>query len=227
VGYTYYWHRPLTIPAEIFQAIRSDLERLVLPLADSGVHLAGGLGEGLPVITNDDICFNGVRLCGHPKNDAIVIPYPSDDACGIGSSANAIQDSSDGLITRIKHRCCNGSCSYETFSFPRCLQLDYPRQPDADGLYIEFTKTGFRPYDVAVTAALLIAKRNLKDQFVVHSDGMDLQWSDAKRLCQGVLGYGDWFGIVEEKVEDQLPGQAGTRMVLLRTLIEIHPPTFA
>ncbi|HWZ46140.1 MAG TPA: hypothetical protein VNW97_21895 [Candidatus Saccharimonadales bacterium] len=72
----------------------------------------------------------------------------------------------------------------------------------------------------------MIAKKNLKDQFAVHSDGTDRQWPDAKRLCQEVLGYGDWFGIVEEKVEDQLPGQAGTRTILLPTLIEIHPPAF-
>jgi hypothetical protein len=224
VGYTHYWRRPLTIPVEIFQAIRLDLERLILPLADSGVHLAGGLGEGLPVITNDDIRFNGVRLCGHPANDSIVIPYPGDDACGIGPSANAIQDSSDALTTKIRHRCCNGRCSYETFSFPRRLQLNSAGQPDANGLHIEYTKTGFRPYDIAVTAALLIAKRHLRDQFVVHSDGMDRQWSDAKRICQEVLGYGDWFGIVEESVEDQWPGKAGTRTVLLRTLIEVQPP---
>jgi hypothetical protein len=227
MGYTHYWHRPLTIPAEIFQAIRSDFGQLVLPLSDFGVHLAGGLGEGLPVITNDDIRFNGVRLCGHPTNAAIVIPYPANDACGIGPSANAVQDSSDALTTRIKHRCCNGSCSYETFSFPRCLQLDYAQQPGANGRYIEFTKTGFRPYDIAVTTALLIAKRNLKDQFEVHSDGVDRQWSDAKSICQRALGYGEWFGIVEEQVEEQWLGQEGTRTVLLRTLIEIHPPALA
>ena len=167
MGYTHYWHRPATIPVEIFQAIRLDFERLVLPLADFGVHLAGGLGEGLPVLTNDTIRFNGVRNYGHQSNDAISIPYPTDDASGIGSSSNAIQESSDELITRVKHRCCNGSCSYETFNFLRCPQVD-DAQLDADALFIDFTKTGFRPYDVAVTAALLIAKRNLKDQLVVN-----------------------------------------------------------
>jgi hypothetical protein len=226
VGYTHYWRRPLTIPTEIFRSIRSDFERLILPLADIEVHLAGGLGEDLPLITNDRIWFNGVRGCGHPKNDAIVIPYPSDDACGIGPSANAIEDDSDGLTTKIKYRCCNGSCSYETFSFPRCLQPDSGEQPDANGLYIEYTKTAFRPYDIAVTAALLIAKKYLDDQFVVHSNGLDSQWSDAKHICQTVLGYGDWFSIIEEQVDEKLPGNAGTRVVLLRTLVEMNLPKF-
>lgn len=182
------------------------------------------MGEGLPTITDDNIWFNGVRLCGHPANEAIVIPYPSDDACGVGPSADAIDDTSDDLITRIKHRCCDGRCSYETFGFPKALQFDDVGPPDTNGLYIGFTKTAFRPYDIAVTAALLIAKRNLKDQFVVHTDGTDHQWSDAKHICQKVLGYGEWFGIVEEEVVEQWAGDADVRTVLVRTLIEIHPP---
>lgn len=225
MGYTHYWYRPQIISAEAFQTIRSDFERLILPLADFGVELAGGLGEGVPAITHEEIRFNGVRQCGHPKNDAIVIPYPSDGASGIGPNYDAIEDSDEELITRIRHRCCNGSCSYETFRFPRCVQSDDAGQPDAGGLCIEFTKTGFRPYDIAVTAALLIAKRALKNQFVVHTDGTDCQWSDAKRICQSILGYGDWFGIVEEQVEEKLPGSSDTRVALIRTLVEIHPPT--
>ena len=95
-----------------------------------------------------------------------------------------------------------------------------------NGLFIGFTKTGFRPYDISVTSALLIAKRNLKDQFMVHSDGNDSQWSDAKRICQDVLGYGEWFGIVEEQIEEQGP-ENSTRRVSIPTLIEIHPPMLA
>lgn len=224
MGYTHYWHRPVAIPVEIFRTIRADFERLVLPLADCGVHLAGGLGEGLPIITDDTIRFNGISLCGHPVNAAIAIPYPTDGACGIGPSASAVEDSSDELITRIKHRCCDGTCSYETFNFPKCLQSDNTPEPDANGLCIEFTKTAFRPYDIAVTAVLLIAKKNLTEQLLVHSDGTDCHWSDAKRICQQVLGYGEWFGIVEEPVEEPLPGAGDTRTALLRTLVEIHPP---
>ena len=225
MGYTHYWHRPLNIPAERFRAIRFDFERLILPLADFGVDLAGGLGEGLPVLTNDTIRFNGVRNCDHQSNDAISIPFPTDDACGIGPSTCAIQESSNELITRIRHRCCNGSCSYETFNFPRSMEEDDERESDRNGLFINFTKTAFRPYDVAVTAALLIAKRNLKDQFMVNSDGTDRQWSDAKRICQEALGYGAWFNIVEEEFEEQISGKGSTRVGLLRTLVEIQPPS--
>ena len=92
-------------------------------------------------------------------------------------------------------------------------------KPDENGLYGGYVKTGFRPYDVAVTAILLVIKHYLKDRFVIHSNGADAQWADARRLCQQVLGYGDWFGIIEERVEEE-----DGREVTLRILVELQPP---
>jgi len=228
MGYTHSWHRPAIIAQDIFDAIRLDFERLILPLADAGIALAGGLCEGAPEISDQVIRFNGLNECGHPTNDEIVIPYPSERAEGIGPSSTALDEGSDGLITRVKHRCCNGRCSYETFSLPRSLDLSRHRDPDEHGLYVDFVKTGFRPYDVAVTSALIIAKRYLKDRFMIASDGTDHQWADARRICQSVLGYGDWFGIVEEQIVEEWPGDPPReRDVLLRTLVELNPATLA
>jgi hypothetical protein len=73
---------------------------------------------------------------------------------------------------------------------------------------------------------LLIAKRHLRDQFIIHSDGADAQWLDARRICQRVLGYGDWFGIMEEQLEEDWPSSEATtskRKVTLRALIEVTP----
>ncbi len=226
MGYTHYWYRPLDIPADIFQTIRADFERLVLPLADYGVHLGAGLGEDVPLFADDYICFNGLKSCGHPANSEIGVPWPAPDACGIGPSATAIDEGSGDLMTKIKHRCCNGDCSYDTFFFPRRLDADFALDPDEHGLYFGFTKTAFRPYDIAVTAALLIAKRKLKDQIMVYSDGNDCHWSDAKRICQQVLGYGEWFGIVNEEVEMQ-SDEGGSGKASQPTLVEISPPTLA
>ena len=106
------------------------------------------------------------------------------------------------------------------------LEIEPDRKPDENGLYLEYVKTAFRPYDVAVTAVLLIAKRHLRDRLVIHSDGGNRQWVDARRICQSVLGYGDWFGIVEEQIVEEWPGNpAGKRHVLLRTLVELDPAT--
>ena len=226
MGYTHYWHRPEPIPDELFREIAADFGRMILPLSDFGVELAGGLGKGPPAIAEDMICFNGVQECGHPGFEDLVIPYPTDDAEGIGPAATAIaSDYSFGVL--VKHRSCNGQCSYETFTLERDMNLRPGREPDDMGLYVGFTKTGFRPYDIAVTAALLIAKHHLGDRFIVHSNGLEPQWKDAKRMCQQVLGYGDWFGIVEEPVIENEPGPDGTtekRTIQIRTLIEIRPP---
>jgi hypothetical protein len=94
-------------------------------------------------------------------------------------------------------------------------------EPNADGLYIEYVKTGFRPYDIALTSALLIVKHYLGDQFVVHSNGADAQWSDARRICQKVLGYGDWFGIIEEQPSEEGPDE---QEASVRTLVEYQLP---
>jgi hypothetical protein len=116
MGYTHYWHRPRAIAEEAFRAIRTDFARLILPLADAGATLAGGLGKGVPEIDDDGIRFNGMHDCGHPKNEEISIPYPSEYAEGVGLSSSAVDETSEGLTTLLKHRCCNGNCDYETFS---------------------------------------------------------------------------------------------------------------
>lgn len=230
MGYTHYWQRPRVIPDETFRQIKSDFERLILPLSNAGVELADGLGEGIPEITDEVIRFNGLSECGHPQTDELVIPYPSEQAHGIGPSSTAIDGSYYDLGVTVKHRCCNGRCSFETFSFARTKEVRPDEVPEDNGLYGEHVKTGFRPYDVAVTSVLLVAKHCLRDQFVVHSNGGDAQWADAKRICQMVLGYGDWFGIIEERVKEDWPGSGGSiveREVLLRMLVEIEPSKLA
>lgn len=84
----------------------------------------------------------------------------------------------------------NGDCSYETFYFPRVLEpLEWER-PDEQGLYFCFCKTAFRPYDLAVTAFLVIADHYLGDQIVISSDGEQQHWFDAMLLCAEHFGYG-------------------------------------
>lgn len=230
MGYTHYWRRPRTIPEALFLAIRSDFENLILPFSDAGIVLAGGLGEGLPEIMESAISFNGLNECGHPQTDEIMIPYPSEFAQGAGPSSTAIDGSFFNLGVTLRHRCCNGRCSFETFRLARTKDLQPNETADENGLYCEHVKTGFRPYDIAVTAVLLIAKHHLREQFIVHSNGADAQWSDAKRICQQVLGYGDWFGIIHERIEEDWPGLEGAtepREVNLRTLVEMDPSRLA
>jgi hypothetical protein len=186
MGYCHYWEIEQEIDQESFLRIIADVQQIVLVLDDMGVRLAGPLGRGLPEIEADHIAFNGLWECGHIKNEEIVIPFPSEEAAGIGSSINAVAGSYYGMGTLLKHRTCDGNCSYETFRFvPTCNESETVR----DVRYCDSCKTGFRPYDLAVQCVLLIAKHHLKDRIQVWSGGSDYHWNDARLLCYVHLSY--------------------------------------
>jgi hypothetical protein len=190
MGYNHYWERPVEIEPEPFELLVADFQRCVLALDDSGVHLGGPMGEDLPQVDRDVIAFNGVRDCGHVKNEAISIPFPSEDASGVGRSANAIVDSWLAGV-QIRHRTCNGDCSYEPFVLERIVEHGTrdPSHSSPDDRLFGHCKTGFRPYDLAVQCALLIARHRVGDRFVVQSSGSDWHWRDAHRICYVQLGY--------------------------------------
>jgi hypothetical protein len=186
MGYCHYWEIESEIGQDSFSDVVADFQRIVIALDDSGVRLAGPLGEGLPEIDGGRLSFNGQWHCGHVKNEEIVIPFPAQDAAGIGDSIDAVDGSYFGIGTLLKHRACDGNCSYETFTISR-------RCDDAarvvNGRYADSCKTGFRPYDLAVQCALLIAKHHLKERISVWSGGTDYHWNDARRLCYLHLNY--------------------------------------
>jgi hypothetical protein len=186
MGYNHFWETDAEIDEKSFSSIVVDFQRVVLALDDLGVRLAGGLGEGLPEINADLIRFNGVWHCGHAKSEEIVIPFPAADASGIGSSIDAVGGSYFGMGTLLKHRTCDGNCSYETFTLSRRC-VDASRV--VNGRFNDSCKTGFRPYDLAVQCVLLIAKHHLKDRIGVWSGGTDYHWNDARRLCYLHLDY--------------------------------------
>ena len=75
----------------------------------------------------------------------------------------------------------------------RRITPDRAREPWMTGKYFEFCKTEQMPYDLAVRALLMIAKKNLIETIRVFSDGSTDDWSTACDLCQKVLGYGKQF----------------------------------
>jgi hypothetical protein len=99
----------------------------------------------------------------------------------------------EGPLIDNEHICFNGlgeEDSYETFSFNRIGRGGF-----------NFCKTANRPYDILVCAALIIAKDYLGGQIKVTSDYDDFDWTNAKKLTQEVLGYGEEF-IMEEELKD-------------------------
>ena len=97
---------------------------------------------------------------------------------------------------QLNTRTCDGDCSHESFCLPRVLTLDEWRKPER-GKYFEFCKTAYKPYDLAVTACLIIAKHHLGGAIFVKSDGELDAWKDSMALCQKMLGYGEDFKLDE------------------------------
>lgn len=196
MGYTHYWYRPLSIEPKIFGAICEDFSRIVLALDDLGVKLANGRGEGAPEITPDQIWFNGVEKCGHAQNEAVSIPWPAPKAAGVNADREPIagQWFAGAFLST---RACNGDCSYESVDFPREMDRSgYLQKNAADpGLYFTCCKTAYRPYDLAVTALLIIAKHHMGNDIIVSSDGEDENWLEGKQVCQAFLDYGLDYGL--------------------------------
>ncbi len=201
MGYTHYWKREKEIDQKDFVNIVDDFRRILPKIQEAGVILADGHGQGQPVISYDRVWFNGSSKCGHPKNEAITIPWPTKNAGGIANPF--IEDAQKGhwfAGAEIEKRVCDGDCSYEIFLFDRILNLSDYSEPE-NGRYFDCTKTAFRPYDLAVITFLIIAKHYLKEKIKVSSDGEDCHWFDGKMLCQMELGYGLRFIMGKELLE--------------------------
>jgi len=88
-----------------------------------------------------------------------------------------------------------GDDGHETFYIPISLKKpDYQKEfEENENLVFAFCKTAYKPYDLNVTACLIIFKHYLKDNFLVLSDGESKDWDKARELCQKILGYGQDF----------------------------------
>ncbi|HZQ54076.1 MAG TPA: DUF4351 domain-containing protein [Bryobacteraceae bacterium] len=126
------------------------------------------------------------------KVDGPVVLFPTKYACGIDSSATT-RFIDTPLMTFATKRRCDGQCCHEDFLLGKY-------EPGR-------CKTAFKPYDVAVTAALLIAKHHYGAGIKITSCGSDMQWWDARLICQRVLGYGNSFRFVPKQRFSDLSGQ--------------------
>jgi len=76
--------------------------------------------------------------------------------------------------------------AHESFFVERIFTDRHTRE----GSCFAFCKTAEKPYDLAVTAALVVLKHYLRDEITISSDGEEADWNKAKILCQEALGYG-------------------------------------
>ncbi|KKN06185.1 hypothetical protein LCGC14_1079920 [marine sediment metagenome] len=196
MGYTHYWRREKTIDPETFSKIVGDFRKLLPLFKTLDIQLVGGMGDGEPKINDETIWFNGNENCGH-KEFNLGIAWPSDKPTKFGTAPDA-EEAVDGTWfagLKLNQRTCGGDCSHETFDFSREMELQDWDKPDENGRYFDFTKTAFKPYDLAVNAALIIIKHYLGDKIAVVSDGEMKDWQDAIDICQNAFGYGKEFTV--------------------------------
>lgn len=196
MGYTHYWRREKTIDPETFSKIVGDFRKLLPLFKTLDIQLADGMGEGEPTFTDEKIWFNGKTNCGHKEFD-LGIAWPSDGPTKFGTAPDA-EEAHDGTWfagVKLNQRTCGGDCSHETFAFARETELREWDKPDENGRYFAFTKTAFKPYDLAVNACLIIIKHYLGDKIKVSSDGEMKDWQDAIDICQNAFDYGKEFVI--------------------------------
>lgn len=135
-------------------------------------------------------------MWGHIKNgiQRVLAALPKDvvvaGALGIGDAVAA-----GNLIAF------NGAVPRAGESFHVWRVIDDPsREIKRYGLYHSYCKTGGLPYDLAVTAALLVLKHYLGDQIVIVSDGGNAEWDAAKALCYKTFGWGpEWTFLGDAK----------------------------
>jgi hypothetical protein len=205
MGYTHYWERPKTIPKKAMEKIAADCKKVADYVQNElGIALASGTGEGEPKFNSESIYFNGSDL--QPSgvwttDEELCIPWPAPMASLSEVVADPVAQKTDGvwfagnLVTqRVAPLGKNGhgSGSYETFHIPETFdpgEWQESRPEAKKGLFFECCKTAYRPYDLMVTAALLILKHHLP-KVELGTDGEEKDWLDARILCHNLLGYG-------------------------------------
>ena len=208
IGYTHYYRVPKKFNAKAFAKVAVDFKKMVTPLKHLGVTLADETGENYPTITPTEICFNGLTKCGHVKRE-LGIPWPSETAKGIsnnrvGIEFDEIAKSSWGNGALLETRICGGYCSHDSFILQQKLTTEIERQDgsiyilepeEKSKKYPQYVKTAYKPYDLAVTVCLVIAKQHLGKNIMLDSNGTINNWHEAMQLCQHFLGYGLEFSL--------------------------------
>lgn len=206
MGYTHYYRVASKLDKGTFSKLSFDFKKMIPTLSHLGIKLADGSGENTPIISPTKIVFNGLANCGHTQRD-LGITWASKSAKGVSNDrvGQKLQEITKGQWfagATLETRACGGDCSHETFSLEQELtdmRKDQIEKAKKEELIFNFTKTAFKPYDLAVNVCLIIAKHYLKDQIKISSDGTSENWEEGRQLVQHFLGYGKDFKLDEDE----------------------------
>lgn len=205
MGYTHYYRTKPKHNKKTFLKVVTDFKKMIPALNHLGVKLADPHGENTAILRPDMIGFNGVSNCGHQDRE-LGITWPSKTAKGV--SQNQVGLELAELVkghwfagANLETRVCGGDCSHESFYLEQEMTdiADYKLNDleKNEGLIFGFTKTAYKPYDLAVNVCLIIAKHHLKKDIRISSDGDLNNWIEGMNLCQHFLEYG-----LDFKLED-------------------------
>ncbi|MGV8122724.1 MAG: hypothetical protein AB2L14_23430 [Candidatus Xenobiia bacterium LiM19] len=186
MGYSHYWAPSEPIEERGFSGIFHDFSKLY-SLEDRRIKdiIRGPHGEGLPIISDSLISFNGDRHCRHESDKKVLFYVPGKGEILTPSTLYGTHVESSPVRT-----CSSGKCSCETITLFSTANRKFVDLYEADNdFFLGSVKTNYKPYDLAVQCLLIIVNRHVKN-CRISSDGDDEYWFDAKLLCQMNLGYG-------------------------------------
>lgn len=204
MGYSHMWSRTLELDRESFDRAVEDVQIILSRCRDMGLRIAGPSGAGKPELSSDTIAFNGAAACGHRYRD-LGKPWASPTASGVEDREPPYDPNADAGMwysgPLLETRVCGGNCAAEPFLLDRKYIIrDWERQ-GAGGHFDSSCETHFKPYDLAVTAALIRIKERVGDAMTVSSENPEHGFTDAKRLCRELFGWGSRFEIKKSGTE--------------------------
>lgn len=206
MGYSHYINRKRELNKEQFSALAKDLHRIYGYVENElGIKLANGISDldSQPEADENSIWFNGSDqqpVGVWTTGEEVSIPWPDNNASINDTITDPIQTKVSGhweagtLLSQRTSPVSNnsglGSGSYESFSIPRVYEPQKWEEQPKNGLYLESCKTGYRPYDIAVTAVMLALKHYFPNDVFLTTDGEPKDWFDGRMICFNLLGYG-------------------------------------
>lgn len=213
MGYTHYWYRPEHLDSQKFAAFAKDCAKIVMHSRGLGIDIAGGLGDGNPEITPQKVWFNGSdeQVPGRwTTQEQITIPWPADSAeselleMAWEKKTAGTWYAGDLLSSRVApvdNLTGKGSGSYETFAIDVYEKQSEWRKDEPS--VFTCCKTGYRPYDLTVTACLVAFKHHFGDTVKVSSDGEMKDWIDGIMMCENLFSYGLDFKFPEPEYTEE------------------------